>query len=264
MLLAVAAPPADAGSVPDADVLKQAETAFHDGTRQCDHPAEARRAFAEAADRYEELRRRGMANAALFRDQGNAYLLAGDLPRAVLSYRRGLRLAPNDSVLRGNLEDARSQVAVTPPGKLGRPPAEVLPPWLPRPSPTIVLALALLSYALGWLALARWWMVRQRGLFIAGGVALAAALVLGGVFAGWTNARRQQDLHPLVVIADDGVLLRRGNGLTYPPRYETPVNRGAEARLLVERGDWLKVALAGGESGWAPRKYVLLDAEPAP
>ena len=67
-----------------------------------------------------------------------------------------------------------------------------------------------------------------------------------------------------MIIADDGVLLRRGNGLTYPPRYETPVNRGAEARLLVERGDWLKVELAGGQSGWVPLKYVLLDAEPAP
>jgi uncharacterized protein YgiM (DUF1202 family) len=68
--------------------------------------------------------------------------------------------------------------------------------------------------------------------------------------------------HPLVVIAEDGVLLRRGNGLTYPPKYEAPVNRGVEARLLVARGDWLKVELAGGESGWVPRKYALLDAEP--
>ena len=264
MLLAVAAPPADAGSPPDADVLKQAENAFHEGARLRDRPAEARRAFAEAAERYEELRRRGAASAALFRDEGDAYLLAGDLARAILAYRRGLRLAPNDSVLRGNLEYARSQVAVTPPGNLGRPPAEVLPPWLPRPSPTIILALALVLYTLGWLALARWWMLRQRGLFLAGGVALAAAVLLGGAFELWTNARRQQDLHPLVVIADDGVLLRRGNGLTYPPRYETPVNRGAEARLLVERGDWLKVELAGGESGWLPRKYALLDAEPSP
>jgi hypothetical protein len=264
MLLAVSASPADAGSLLDADVLRQAETAFHEGARLRDRPADARRAFAEAADHYEELRRRGVANAALFRDEGNAYLLAGDLPRAILAYRRGLRLAPNDGVLRGNLEYARSQVALTPPGKLGRPPSELLPPWLPRPTPGLLLAVALLLYTLGWLALARWWMLRRQGLLIAGGVALAAALLLGGAFGPWTNARGQQALHPLVVIADDGVLLRRGNGLTYPPKYEAPVNRGVEARLLVERGDWLKVELAGGESGWVPRKYALLDAEPPP
>lgn len=264
MLLAVAAPPADAAGLPDADVLRQAETAFHEGARLRDRPAEARRAFAEAADRYEELRRRGVANAALFRDQGDASLLAGDLPRAVLAYRRGLRLAPNDGVLRANLEYARSLVTRTPPGNLGRPPVEALPPWLPRPSPWLLLAGALLLYTLGCLALARWWMLRRRGLLTAGGVALAAALLLGGAFALWTNARRQQDLHPLVVIADDGVLLRRGNGLTYPPKYETPVNRGVEARLLFARGDWLKVELAGGESGWVPRKDALLDVEPSP
>jgi hypothetical protein len=264
MLLAVSAPPADAAHLPDADVLKQAETAFHEGARLRDRPSEARRGFAEAADRYEELNRRGAANAALFRDEGDAYLMAGDLPRAILAYRRGLRLAPNDAVLRSNLEYARSQVRVTPPGKLGRPRVELLPPWLPRPTPGLVLALALMTYTLGWLALARWWMLRRRGFLIAGGLAMGAALLLGGAFGLWTSAHRQQELRPLVVIADDGVLLRRGNGLSYPPKYETPVNRGVEARLLVERGDWLKVELAGGESGWVPRKYVLLDAVPAP
>ena len=264
MLLAVSAPPADAGGPPDADLLKQAETAFHEGARLRHRPGEARRAFAEAAERYEGLRRRGAANPALFRDEGDAYLLADDLPRAILAYRRGLRLAPNDGVLRGNLEYARSQVALTPPGKLGRPPAEVLPPWLPRPSPRIILGLALVVYTIGWLALARWWMLRRRGLLVAGGVALAAALLLGGLFGVWTNTLQQQERHPLVVIADDGVLLRRGNGLTYPPKYETPVNRGVEARLLVGRGDWRKVELAGGEGGWVPRKYTLLDAEPSP
>jgi hypothetical protein len=257
----LAGPPADPG-LTDADVLTQAETAFHEGARLRDRPAEARHAFAEAADRYEELRRRGAASAALFRDQGNAYLLAGDLPRAILAYRRGLRLAPNDGVLRRNLEYARSQVAVTPPGNLGRPPAELLPPWLPRPAPGLVLALALAAYSLGCLALARWWMLRRRGLFVTGTVALAAAVLLGTAFEVWTTSRRQQEFHPLVVIADDGVLLRRGNGLTYPPRYETPVNRGAEARLLVARSDWLKVELPGGQNGWVPRKYVLLDRDP--
>ena len=60
-----------------------------------------------------------------------------------------------------------------------------------------------------------------------------------------------------MVIADDGVLLRKGNGLSYPRRFETPVNRGVEARLLVERGSWVKVRLAGGESGWVKADYVV-------
>ncbi len=62
-----------------------------------------------------------------------------------------------------------------------------------------------------------------------------------------------------MVIAADGVLLRRGDGLAYMPRYDTPVNRGVEARLLFARGDWLQIELAAGEVGWVPRRLVLLD-----
>lgn len=259
LLAPVSAPAADA--VPEAEVLRQAETAFHEGSRLRQRPAEARRAFAEAAAGYEELRRRGVANAALFRDEGDAYLLAGDLPRAVLAYRRGLRLVPNDRVLRDSLEYARAQVAYPQPGTFARPPVEVLPPWLPRVPSSAVAVLALLLDALGWVLLTRWWMLRRGDLLRAGCLALAAALVLGAVL-GWRElVRRDEARHPLVAIADDGVLLRRGNGLTYPPRYDTPVNRGVEARLLFARGAWLKIELAGGESGWVPRRYALVDRD---
>jgi hypothetical protein len=61
------------------------------------------------------------------------------------------------------------------------------------------------------------------------------------------------------VISDDGVLLRAGNGLSYPARSETPLNRGVEARLLYVRGDWLQIELGSGELGWVPREYALVD-----
>jgi len=51
-----------------------------------------------------------------------------------------------------------------------------------------------------------------------------------------------------------GFLLRTGNGLSYPPRYETPLNQGVEARLLHARGAWLQIELSGGEVGWGPRR----------
>ena len=83
--------------------------------------------------------------------------------------------------------------------------------------------------------------------------------VLAGL-AGYNHwSAKLEAVQPLVVIADDGVLLRKGNGLTYPPRYDTPVNRGVEARLLFDRGEWLQIELAGGEVGWVPRRYVLVD-----
>ncbi len=73
------------------------------------------------------------------------------------------------------------------------------------------------------------------------------------------GASRSRRARPLVVIADDGVLLRKGNSLSFPPRWQTPVNKGVEARLLFERGDFVQVQLAGGEIGWVPRNLVVVE-----
>ena len=92
--------PAFAGSSED-ELLIQAESAFHEGIRCVaeapDKPAEARKCFARAAQWYEQLRQTGANNAVLDRNLGNAYLLAGDLPRAILAYRHGLLLAGHGS-----------------------------------------------------------------------------------------------------------------------------------------------------------------------
>jgi hypothetical protein len=259
--LMLISPGAETPAASDADLLAKAEAAFREGTRLRDQPEEARRYFRQSADAYEALRMHGAANAALFRNQGNACLLADDLPGAILAYRRGLRCDPNDRVLRNSLEQARARVAYPASEALGRPAVDPLPPWLPRPSQTLLAGLALLLYGFGWLALTRWWMTRGGRWLSPAFAALGVAAVIG---AGWGVGQWQEGdaaRHPLVVIASDGVLLRRGNGATYPPRYETPVNRGVEARMLYDRGKWLKVELAGGESGWVPRAAVIGGGE---
>jgi hypothetical protein len=259
LLILLLVPAADAGDSSDADVLRQAEAAFQQGVSLREKPDEARRGFHQAAERYEDLRKRGIANPLLLRNEGNAYLLAGDVPRAILAYRRGLRLDRNDGVLRANVEYARGQVTYPPTGNLGRPAVEAWPPWLPRPTSGPVLAVILGLYVAGGVALTRWWMLRRRGLLIGGCLLLAGALLTGTGLTVWEVRLRQEASHPVVVIAEDGVLLRQGNGLTYPPRYETPVNRGVEARLLIARGDWLKIELSGGVTGWVPRQYALVE-----
>jgi hypothetical protein len=262
ILLAVAAsvPPVATKDATDADVLRQAEESFAEGVRLREEPDKARPLFRKSADLFEELRRRGAANPALFRDAGNVCLLADDLPGAILAYRRGLRLAPNDPALQQLLASAREQVNYNQqPGNFARPPVSLRPPWLPRLPLGAGLLLAFAVYALGWLGLARWWMMR-RGLWLWVGLALfGVAALLGVALAAEEVRERDQDARPLVVIADDGVLLRKGNGVGYPRRYEAPVNRGVEARLLYERDDWVQIELSGGETGWVPNAYVLID-----
>ncbi len=83
--------------------------------------------------------------------------------------------------------------------------------------------------------------------------------ILGTAHEAWRE--RQQERHPLVVVAVDGLTLRNGNGTAYPARYDgKTLNRGVEARLLFERDDWLHIELAGGETGWVPRMNVRVDA----
>ncbi len=244
----------------DRELFERGETAFQEGVHLRQARQQARPHFRNAAGYFDELRQRGVRNALLYRNLGNAYLLADDLPRAILSYHRGLRLSPNDLALRESLAAARGQVAYPASGDLGRPRNDDRPPWLPHFRSAWLMFAAVACYILGCLSLTRWRMVR-RGRLLSGGV---IALLLAGLLAGWLMVRAEErkdgQAHPLVVIARDGVLLRRGNGVVFPPRYDTPINRGVEGRLLFERGGWMQIELSGGEIGWVRSEAVLVDA----
>jgi tetratricopeptide (TPR) repeat protein len=244
----------------ETDGLRRAEQAFQEGLARRDNPQEARPYFQEAAQEYESLNQRGNGNPALFRNMGNAYLLANDLPRAILAYRRGLLLAPSDPVLQANLHFAREQVDYPSGDGFSRPHTDHWPPWLPRPTLLAMLAFAVFVYAVGLAFLTRWRMTRRSGLLVAGIVVVAiAVLPLGGVIHE-ARQQRQAAKYPLVVLAENRVPLRNGDGVAYPARHDgKTLNRGVEARLLFERGDWLNIELSGGETGWVPRTVVLLD-----
>ncbi len=241
------------------ELLERAESAFEEGVRLRQEADKARPHFREAASDFDALRRRGVQNALLYRNLGHAYLLAGDLPRAILSYQRGRRLAPNDFALRQSLTEARERVVYPASGSLGRPHDDSRPPWLPIPRAEWLLFGASVCYVLACVALTRWLMVRRIRVL---GVALFCVMLAMGL-AGWLLLRIQEEQereeHPLVVIAQDGVLLRRGNGPAFPPRYNLPVNRGVEARRLFERDGWVQIELSGGEIGWVPHEAVLMD-----
>lgn len=249
----------DAG-LSDRDLLERAEAEFHEGLHLRRDRDQAGPHFRNAAGCFDELRQRGIGNPALYCNLGNAYLLSGDLPRAILSYRRGLHRSPSNFDLRERLAEARARVAYPASGDLGRPRSDDRPPWLPHLRSRWLMFAAVACYAVGCLGVTRWRMVAHGRLLTMGFL----TLLLAGVLSGWLMLRaheqRDREVHPLVVIARDGVLLRRGNGMVFPPRYDTPINRGVEGRLLFERGGWVQIELSSGEIGWVPRDAVLVDA----
>ena len=100
----------------------------------------------------------------------------------------------------------------------------------------------------------------RRGPWLSLGLAaFAVTALLTGALVLEALQLADQEARPLVVLAHDGVLLRKGNSEAWPRRYETPMNRGVEARLLFTRGEWVQIELSGGETGWVMRKDVLID-----
>jgi hypothetical protein len=235
------------------------ETAAHFScqAKQKQNQAEARRWWKHCASEYEKVTDDGYHHRDLFLSCGNAYLLADELPKAILAYRRGLSLYPVDGDLWENLELARDQVAYPAGGSRERPPGDDWPPFLPRPTPNTVLFSALAAHVLAWVVATAWLMTRQRRVAITAVALFAAALLLGSWW-GYLQYRIDEDTRrPLVVVTVNGVPLRRGNGTLFPRHPDLPqVNRGMEARLLSERGGWVQVQFPGGEIGWLPREAV--------
>ncbi|MGL4549819.1 MAG: hypothetical protein ACRC33_01420 [Gemmataceae bacterium] len=220
-----------------------AEGLFRDAVARQRAGEKSREAFKAAAAAYEAVRAGGASNAGLYRNLGSAYLLSGDLPRAVLMYRLGLRAEPGDAALTRALGAARERVGA---GPFGRPPEE-------RRSWSVPLfAGAAVAWLLTCVLFTRWRM--RRGGFPAGAAAaLAAALAC----AAGLVLHPDDDPRPVAVIAADGVAVRKGDGELFPPRYEATLSRGVEADVVYRKGGWLLIELGGGERGWVAARDVV-------
>jgi hypothetical protein len=196
---------------------------------------------------------------ARFHNLGNAYFLADRLPEAILAFRRGLRLDPNDGGLADNLDYARARVQNLF-GNRGRPEEESWPPWLYQPSPFQVLVVALILYSAACVLATRWLMTRRRALMVRAILVFILAAAGGFFWLYLKNENTWQDQHPLVVIREDKLPLRKGNGPSYAANADLPVlSRGMEARRLHERGGWLQIQFPSGEVGWVEKTAVLVD-----
>jgi len=235
-----------AGPVPGSEqLLREAVASFE------------REDYESAADAFEELNRRGARNPQHYLNQGNAELLAGRLPQAILSYHRGLRLEPGNRELHANLRYARDQVGYD---KTLRP-ADAH--WLPlRPAALFWSACAF--WSLAFVALTFWLFTARLTYFAAMAAFFALAVVCATGFGWWQWQASYEAAVPLVVIAENHTPFYQGNGPGYPVHAQTPtLARGMEARQLHRRGDWLQIQLPSGDVGWIQRSAVsrLLNAD---
>lgn len=238
-------------------IWTEAEALFEQGKNRMEDRSQAAPLFRQAAEKYAELERRGIRHPCLFRNLGDASFLADRLPEAILAYRRGLEFDPGDVSLRERLELARAQVFDADVGRRA-PETDSWPAVLPWPGFPALLATVVLAWTAGCVALAAAHRFRSKRLV---GVAAVLIALAAGAGVVWKQRIDRCDAADLVVVREDGIALRRGNGPHFPPHPEGKVlRRGMEACRLHERGGWLFIRLASGEAGWVAEDAVATAA----
>ena len=220
---------------------------------------EAQRLFREALARFEALRLGGVENAYLDYNIGNTYLRLGEVGRAVVNYRRALRLTPGDERIRKNLQAARKLCRVQIPSPATSDLVETLFFWHFDTPLRARTNAALGGWVVFWGLLLIGRAGRHRlpeGLRTTGLV----AIVLTGVFLAALGASAaadhwgQQRQIEGVIIADD-VVVRKGYSEYYEPQFEQMLSQGVEFRLLESHQDaagtaWYRIELRDGKTGW--------------
>jgi hypothetical protein len=224
--------------------LKQARAGYQESLAQTDRDRR-RSGFAQAEALLRELATAHPDRPQLLADWGNAALLAQEPGRAVLAYRRALRLDPSLQQARRNLSFLR----------------EHQPEWLPRPRPSAVDALLVWPQVLS---------VPQQHVGLAAAVLAVAALLSLGL--GAARHRRfyllaaslpalvalslllsiasERDASKEAVLLVPGITLRSADSLGAPPAVGHPLPAGTELLVSEVRGDWTRVTLADGQTGW--------------
>jgi len=216
-------------------------------------PEAQRQLYHTAALQYERLiREGGIHNARLYYNLANAYLLTGDLGRAVLNYRRAERIDGGDVHIQKNLAFARSRRLDMIPVRTEQQVLQTLLFWHYDLSLKTRFLVACLACACVLLALtAMVWLGPGRPILTTAGI---AGLVLACAAASVIVEVGQQRGTVDGVITAAQVVARQGDGPNYPESFKAPLHAGTEFQLIERRPDWLHIQLTDGSDGWIPKE----------
>ena len=207
--------------------------------------------YDQAILRFQKIVDQGpVANPHLYYNIANAYLLKGDLGRAILNYRRAEKIGGADPDLQKNLRFARSKRLDQIPVRTEKRVLHTVFFWhydLAVKTRFIMACLCwtILCLAGAALLLSPRLRLLRLPLVLAIFVLLCLAASIGlDVYQDWAD--------PQGVIVAPSVIARQGDGENYPQSFAEPLHSGAEFHLLERRPDWLRVELDNGNSAWIP------------
>jgi hypothetical protein len=214
--------------------------------------------YAEAAQAYEQIITAGAADSALYYNLGNAYFRQGDVGRAILNYQRAAQLNPRDADIQANLALARAQATDQFAPESGSP----LDTFANATRNVVTLnEMALLALG-AWLLFGVLWFLYYQNRHGRGRKPLQIALFGVGVMvfltAGAMGSRMwlegKNGRIPAVVVAAIAPVSAEPNANTIT---EFSLHSGAEVEIREQRGEWVRLALPGGQvQGWIPATAV--------
>lgn len=205
--------------------------------------------FLQAAATYQEILDAGVVSGAVYYNQGNAFMRAGQRGRAIACYRQAKRHRPRDPYLDANLRYALGDGGES----SSRPILEYILFWSRWVSYhgkfQLSLGCALLTFCVSVASLFVKPQLLKRFAMLT--LCLTIALVIS---AGYDWYRFSHLKHGVVIV--DEVTARKGDSESYQPAFTKPLDEGTEFQVLAQRGGWIHLRLDGAQEGWVPSEDV--------
>ncbi|MHC5061052.1 MAG: tetratricopeptide repeat protein [Planctomycetota bacterium] len=232
-------------------LFAQANQAFKEANAETSDSTKAGKLYEKSILSYEKIISRGqIQNAGLYYNLANAYLLKGDLGRAILNYRRAQKLDTADANIQKNLTFARSQRLDKVTVKTEKRILQTLFFWHYDFSLKTKFALTCIFFAVCCIGL-------TLAIWFGRSPAATTIVVITGLFticflASVAVQTRIQAATICGVITADEVVARQGDGQNYAPSFKEPLHTGTEFDLLERRTGWLHIQLADDTDTWIP------------
>ncbi len=229
----------------------RANEAFRQAHSTVENSDKTEKLYEEAILIYEKIISEDhIQNSKLYYNLGNAYLLKGDLGKAILNYRRAEKLDSTDTNIQKNLAFARSRRIDKVRLKTEKRVLHTLFFWHYDFSLKTKFVLTCLFFALFCIGLTVMiWLGRTAPVTV---TVVISGILLICLFASVVLETSSQARKVCGVITTEEVVARQGDGQSYSPSFKDPLHSGTEFDLLENRHGWLHIKLSDNSEGWIP------------
>lgn len=242
LAVTVCHPPAGASAQSADAIFQSANEAYYQGSH------------AAAAEGYRLLLESGIDDPVISFNLATAYAQLGQYGRAIRWYEHTLRLDPGDDEAEENLAEVRRALGQRQAEARGEATVQTGPGFVasvvrPISEGTLAWVLLVFDFAFFGLLIARRYVHAESGRLALGiAIPLVGLVLLLSVGGLAVKSGALTEGEPAVVLVD-GAKLHEGPD----PRAQVRGNagEGEPARIVDRSGDWVRVELSGGRSGWA-------------